>query len=201
MFCLTQNYSILSKLFMRRTVNWAARCSSINVINVIILLSNIYTFNKCLHIHKAYTKLMQETLNLKKGLILLKPLNFFFANDNKIIKLKCCENFKTWKCLEVGQMASDETFFLPWPTVCRLKKWKIVDVEHNLKSTVILWFSLIILGFQYLKEVPSLSLSWIVLKSKLVNNCSIIVIVPFFAKNLMPKTSTIVQTLQHFCKN
>ena len=35
-----------------------------------------------------------------------KTPQFFFANDNKIIKLKCCENFKTWKCLEVGQMAS-----------------------------------------------------------------------------------------------
>ena len=41
---------------------------SINEVNVRISLSNIYIFIKCLHIHEAYTKLMQETLNLKKGL-------------------------------------------------------------------------------------------------------------------------------------
>ena len=39
---------------------------SINELNAIILLSNIYIFIKCLHINEAYTKLMQETLNLKK---------------------------------------------------------------------------------------------------------------------------------------
>ena len=46
---------------------------------------------------------MQETLNLKKGLKIKKDQEFFFANDIKIFKLKGCENFKFWKCLEVGQ--------------------------------------------------------------------------------------------------
>ena len=127
---------------LRHTVNWAARCSSINVINVIILLSNIYTFNKCLHIHKAYTKLMQETLNLKKGLILLKPLKFFFANDNKIIKLKCCENFKTWKCLEVVQMASTSIFLWLGPLCGSTHPRLLLDfwrklINQNTKLNVI----------------------------------------------------------------
>ena len=48
---------------------------------------------------------MQDTLNLKKGLKIKKDQEFFFANVIKIFKLKGCENFKLWKCLEVGQMA------------------------------------------------------------------------------------------------
>ena len=55
--------------------------SSKNEVNTLISLSNIYIFIKCLHIHKAYMKLMQEILNLKKGLNTLKHQEFFFGND------------------------------------------------------------------------------------------------------------------------
>ena len=61
-------WSRLQQQDPRRTMEFATRHCSINEINVRISLSNIYIFIMCLHINKAYTKLMQETLNLKKGL-------------------------------------------------------------------------------------------------------------------------------------
>ena len=62
-------------------MQYVFRHGSKNAVNALISLSNIYIFIKCLHIHKAYMKLMQETLNLKKGLNILKHLEFFFGND------------------------------------------------------------------------------------------------------------------------
>ena len=71
---------------------------------------------------------MQETLNLKKGLKIKKDQEFFFANDIKIFKLKGCENFKLWKCLEVGQMALTGQLFRGSPPfenyVHFLNKWE-----------------------------------------------------------------------------
>ena len=64
---------------------------------------------------------MQETLNLKKGLKIKKDQEFFFANDIKIFKLKGCENFKFWKCLEVGQMALTGQLFRGSPHCAALE--------------------------------------------------------------------------------